>query len=150
MIRLNSYTQRDSTLEWLPSPLRPRYCLVFTSTIFCHSSYGQADGWRPSTSSPEGVSMVPCPHPGANSRGNHMWRMVQMVSLDSWRSPKRGVVVTYSASSSAIALSDQPCAANSPIFTSAGKLTGSRRTGIRGGFHVDGAPSGALGYSGGK
>src|SRR5258708_32567415 len=93
-------------------------------------------------SSPDGVSIVPWPDPGANSRGNHMRRMAAMVSLDSRRSPKRGVLDLKSANSFAIARSFQPWAASSPMRTNAGKFTGSTRTGIRGGLHVEGAPSG--------
>src|SRR2546430_13336609 len=40
-----------------------------------------------------------------------------------------------------LALSDQPCDTKSPIRTRAGKVMGSGKAGIRGGCHVEGAPS---------
>jgi hypothetical protein len=57
--------------------------------------------------------MVPCPHPCANSRGNHERRMAAMVSLVSARSPKRAVTELYPSCAGYLGhpFSNQSCAA---------------------------------------
>ena len=92
----------------------------------------------------DGVSMVPTPAPGANSRGNHSRRMAAMVSLLSARSPKRAVVDIYPASTVAMAGSDH-LRRQLADLDEGGKVSGSTRTGMRGGLHMAGAPGGRAG-----